>query len=719
MADWTLKPIERGTYFTRMFEDSSALSDGITTLVGDGWKPLRIGAGGFITGISIAEDGTKVIRTDTYGGYIWDTDHWRQLVTVDSMPSPGIPPDGPSEGVYSIAVAPSDSDVIYMVYGGDLYKSTDGGLNFAATGFTHRSDLGPNDDYRTYGQKLAVDPADPDHVIAGTVSNGLFRSTDGGTNWAATSVTAGATAGHCGICFDASSALTGGRTSVIYAGSYGNGVWRSADAGATWTRISTTLTSVMNARCGNTSGVYYCSNGAPGSGTVNKYTGSWATNLGPTRVGGLAVDLADNTHVVGIWDAGNVEHSANSGSSWAASGQPSTRVATDIPWLAATNEAYMTSSDIVADPSVAGRYWFSQGIGVWYTDNIDAATVTWTSQSVGIEQLVASWIWSVPGGLPHVCAWDRPYFRVADPDVYPSGHGPNYDHAIIKGYSVEHATDDIDFLVVNACWGTNEESSYSEDGGLTWTAFTAYPPEEWKGGHIAVSTVLNWVWQENNKKPTYYTTNGGTTWTKISLPSPFVDDASDDGWGGIDGQVFLDRHVVCADRMTAGTFYLYHWVHGIFKTTNGGATWTRGRTTPLNHVNYDYWNGKLKAVPGQAGHLFWTCGQAGGGDPASGAGFWRSSDSGATFSQVSNVLEVYDFGFGKEKPGESYPAIFIIGFVSSVFGIWRSDDSCATWTKIGDYPLGSLDYAMCISGDENTYGRCYVGFKGSGWAYFG
>jgi hypothetical protein len=31
------------------------------------WSPLKIGAGGFLTGMSIANDGTMVVRTDTYG----------------------------------------------------------------------------------------------------------------------------------------------------------------------------------------------------------------------------------------------------------------------------------------------------------------------------------------------------------------------------------------------------------------------------------------------------------------------------------------------------------------------------------------------------------------------------------------------------------------------------------------------------------------------------
>ena len=40
-----------------------------------------------------------------------------------------------------------------------------------------------NDDFRTFGEKLAVDPANPDVVYAGTPRAGLFVSSDGGRAW--------------------------------------------------------------------------------------------------------------------------------------------------------------------------------------------------------------------------------------------------------------------------------------------------------------------------------------------------------------------------------------------------------------------------------------------------------------------------------------------------------------------------------------------------------
>src|SRR4029453_2610086 len=42
------------------------------------WKPLRIGAGGWLTGMDISADGsTRVVRTDTYGAYVWESTRWK------------------------------------------------------------------------------------------------------------------------------------------------------------------------------------------------------------------------------------------------------------------------------------------------------------------------------------------------------------------------------------------------------------------------------------------------------------------------------------------------------------------------------------------------------------------------------------------------------------------------------------------------------------------
>src|SRR5262249_26975020 len=51
------------------------------------WQPLKVGGGGYATGIDIAPDDTMVVRTDQYGAYLWNGSQWQQLVTATSMPA--------------------------------------------------------------------------------------------------------------------------------------------------------------------------------------------------------------------------------------------------------------------------------------------------------------------------------------------------------------------------------------------------------------------------------------------------------------------------------------------------------------------------------------------------------------------------------------------------------------------------------------------------------
>jgi hypothetical protein len=79
---------------------------------------------------------------------------------------------------------------------------------------------------------------------------------------------------------------------------------------------------------------------------------------------------------------------------------------------------------------------------------------------------------------------------------------------------------------------------------------------------------------------------------------------------------------------------------------------------------------------------------------------------------------VTDFGFGMAAPGKTYPSIYLYGSVSSVLGVWRSDDNCATWVKLSNaWPNNNIDEVRVCGGDLNVYGRCWVGFAGSSFAY--
>ena len=112
------------------------------------------------------------------------------------------------------------------------------------------------------GQKMAVDPNNPNVVYVGTPQNGLFVTTDGGASWHSVNVpvssqdSKGLFPGITGIAFDPTSGVTGGKTNVIYASSYGHGVYESTDGGVSWSALSGGPSNVEYATV-SASGVYY------------------------------------------------------------------------------------------------------------------------------------------------------------------------------------------------------------------------------------------------------------------------------------------------------------------------------------------------------------------------------------------------------------------------------------------------------------------------------
>lgn len=689
---------------------------------------LKIGGGGFVSGMDIAADGIKVVRTDTYGAYRWNGSQWVQIVTINSMPVADAGLDL-NAGVYEIAIAPSNTARFYMLFNGRVYRSDDSGATWTRTAFTQVSGSDPNNGNRGLGRKMAVDPVNADVVVVGTANNGAFYTIDAGATWTAisgiaTSTNASDITTGVLIAFDPSSAVVSGKTQGVFASSGGRGVYHTTSGVAgTWTLTTGGSTDHVHMIC-DAAGIVWKTN------YTNLYkfsAGSWTTARSGslTDAWSVAINPADGTKIYLGTGAGNLYISTNTGSTWV--GPTSiARVATDVPWLAWTNEAFMTNGDMQFDPSLSNTLYFSEGIGVWKTTPPTTnVLVTWTSQTAGIEQLVANWIVSpwIAGSRPVLGAWDRPTFYSADPTVYPSTHGvasPQVN-AIVMGWGIDWASSAPGTLVALSNWfGFLDTSGISTDGGQTWTAFATPPPNlaagGGVGGSIAASTPSNivFVGTDNGGNPNqpYYTTNGGATWNAITISG--VSTTGPTGWSNA---YFLNRHILAADRVTANTFYLYNAsTGGLYRSTNSGASWSLMGTPSFPNSQY---NASLRPVPGNAGHLFFTSGPQSGPHPVNQL-FYRTTDGGTTWGSLTGVKEVYACGFGKAQAG-GYPTLYIAGFVNDIWGIWRSNDAdqtVPTWAKIGDgFPLGSFDLINAIEGDANTYGTVYVGFEGSGFAY--
>ena len=554
------------------------------------WKPLRIGAGGFITGIDFSADGsTKVIRTDTSNGYVWDAalGEWRALFTATSLPASDYGEDStlPSAltdgtGVYEARVAPSDPNRIYATYQGYVYRSSNKGLNFTRTSLPQQKIRANSGETKVFGPMMAVDPANPDIVYLGTESDGLFVTFDGGSNWAKVSSIPDAASGMATlVTFDRSSGTTNGRTNVIYVSSDGNGVYRSANAGSSFALTPGSPTKHIHIVCDQNGVLWYVDNSLASDNLKKFSSGAWTSVSAPgPKTQCVAIDPANANHIVIAEGGGHINQSFDGGANWTGTyWTQESRAAADIPWLAWTKEDYMSTGDMRFDPAASNKLYLAQGIGVWHCNPPATVTeFTWTSQSKGIEQLVANKILSPPGPAALALTWDRPVFRITNPDAFPAEHGPNRNNAICHGWSADYSLSDPYFIVGLFNNFGIQELGYSTDGGTTWTKFASVPAEVAAGkigGSIAVSTRDNIVWVPNNNAQAYYSQDRGATWRPVIIPG--LPSAGETGFGWA---YFLNRHIVAADKVTPGVFYLYNYLAGVrelYRTTDGGANWQR------------------------------------------------------------------------------------------------------------------------------------------------
>ena len=217
------------------------------------------------------------------------------------------------------------------------------------------------------------------------------------------------------------------------------------------------------------------------------------------------------------------------------------QVATDIPWLInsrTNNNAFMDVADAAFDPSVANTLWISTGEAAWKTNPPTSATsFNWTSQSAGIEQLVANWILSPPNGTPIGLVSDKVGFQFNNLSAFPSAHigaSPAANPIVhSRGGDWASSTPSTIVILADILDFAGSESAVSSDGGSTWTKWTTTPagvPTTYPGGSLAASTATNWVLVPSNHTPhVWYTTDGAANWNQATISG--VPTSGETGWG--------------------------------------------------------------------------------------------------------------------------------------------------------------------------------------------
>ncbi|HET7813620.1 MAG TPA: hypothetical protein VFL13_04540 [Candidatus Baltobacteraceae bacterium] len=204
-------------------------------------------AGGRVPAVAGTASDVNLYYIGAAGGGVWKTVNggatWSPVFDKEDVSSIGaVTIDPTNENVVWVGTGESNprNDV---TYGDGVYKTTDGGKTWTNMGLAATRHI----------SRILVDPKNADHVIVGafgdpfhdSTDRGVYVTNDGGKTWSKT-LYVGPQSGAAELAMDPND------PSIIFAsiwqfrrepwtfhsGGKDDGIWRSADGGKTWTRLT-------------------------------------------------------------------------------------------------------------------------------------------------------------------------------------------------------------------------------------------------------------------------------------------------------------------------------------------------------------------------------------------------------------------------------------------------------------------------------------------------
>ncbi|MBV6441583.1 MAG: hypothetical protein EPGJADBJ_03269 [Saprospiraceae bacterium] len=569
--------------------------------------------GGRITDVAMHHTDLQTVYAATASGGVWKSsdagDSWFPITDVL-----------PSLSIGDIAIDPSDQNTIYcgtgetnggggsVTYDGrGVFKSTDGGNSWTSLGLENTGSIG----------RIEVDPEHPDRIFVAAMGSlfsnnaerGLYRSTDGGQSWEkklfvndSTGIIDLAIHPNDPDTIFAVSWERIRRPSMRRYGGPGCGIWRSADGGDTWTKLSGGLPSGNNVgRIGiaisasEPNILYATTANATGffSGTYKSVNGgdTWSVLSAGSNpdyssfgwwFGQIRVDPTDAGHVYNLgvdW-----VKSTNGGANW-----------TDVsPYLHADYHAlyiHPANPDLMVAGNDGGIYISDNGgitlehrpfpVTQFYTSEIDFQN---PANFYGGAQDNGTWrtLTGNTGDWEMIYGGDGFVTRVHPDDnslwyaefQYGNFYGTNGAEApqsLRYNWNTPYEFDPNDPAVM---YFGAEKLFRSTDGGLSWTPVSSDLSNGVAGqGGVVYGTITTIAVSPpdagtliagTDDGNVWFTSNGGSNWTKVSaaLPKRWITRVVADLWDKNTAYVCL-----------SGFRHFDDMAH-IYKTTDKGQTWT-------------------------------------------------------------------------------------------------------------------------------------------------
>ncbi len=674
------------------------------------WQNINLGALGYATAVTVHPKNKNILYmvTDVGGMYSFDAekDRWIQLLN-------GITPKHKGTGNgRGIALDPNDEDVIYITTGrggdvGGLYKSYNRGTTWERLPlevFCGAPNIRDGDNVpaaRFAASNIIVDPNASNIVYVLTPNDGLWRSVDYGASWSKMSGFPASLERYDAtfIYTDGIEKMPDGRSKVLYAATYYGGLYKSTDAGESFAPVLGSPVAPM--RMIYSGGVHYVT--ADGLlnktviGGVFRLEGDKWTDISPLDNGSplascaIAVDRNDkNTIFVGgaPYHGNGFWRTKDGGKTWKQLGR------------------YRHMPEILQDPVNDDGIWAPYAGGVYYLDKIHSDNPEIRERSDGVETLVTQKGICLP-------AQEAPMFLAG-----------MMDH----GYRAQETLADRapeSFPSINQCAGIDfceEDPSYVVRAGLQGHPPTSkgdvtvsydygrnYVQKPWRAvlglNDCAVSATLQAnghpiIMMMSSGDPhnkgedggIYRSLDGGDTWEKSEDVNVIRPQAS-----------WYQTRCLASDRVDGKTFY-YMEEDALWRTKNGGASW---KIIKKFDSDISYSTQTVRTLPGIEGAVWHT-------NPW--GTFSVSYDFGDSWHELKTIkyLRSYSYGFGIGKPGTKNPAVYVVGYVDGKMSTYISDDLGKTWRNIGIENQKFQSSVVDVAGDRKYYGRCFVSTGGSG-----
>ncbi|HVZ98861.1 MAG TPA: xyloglucanase [Caulobacterales bacterium] len=692
------------------------------------WRDVRVGGGGFVPNVvfSTAERGLAYARTDIGGVYRWDDTAQRWIALQDAMPQSNY------YGAESVVADPADADTVFVAAGmyrrdaAAILRSRDRGAHWEIFPVPFR--MGGNEDGRGLGERLAIDPNNSAILYFGSRHDGLQRSADSGAHWSRVDSFPIRGLGlpepgqptHGGVSFvvfdPASAQNAGSRT--IYAGVADPGaahVFVSTDAGLTWRPVA----------------------GEPRPDLLPVKAEMDADAM-------LYIAYSDGIGPNGVRDGALYKYDTHR-RRWT-DVTPPDRVEGGFMGLALDRRHPGTLTvasmnrwgprDTIWRSTDAGRTW--RDIRPQAQRDVSATPfLHWGEQDVSFGWWIAG-LAIDPFDSNHV--------------VYTTGATIYATHDDLAGPSLwrpwVNGVEETAVITIASPSGGPFHllSGFGDIGGFAHEDLDVSPRLQFTNpvfnntntidvaGAAPNVVVRSGVPHDRDGARLAYSTDYGRNWAPLATPSPPGDAAI---VVSADGAAFI----------VAAPTPLVTW--------DRGQTWREAQGLPTQaHPIADRVNGRVfyamdferrRVLLSRDGGATFSA-QATQGLPnditgdrpgwreaqwpliatpdrsgdlwfMSRSGLYHSTDGGRSFAHIDSDVGVERFAFGAPPPGRDYPALYAIAWQGQMRAIFRSDDVGRTWTRINDESHEYGRRFRCIAADPRIYGRVYVGTDGRGVVY--